>query len=682
VPRFSGHKHGGMQRFLLAVLPLVACTSASPKKEVPLTASATLPQAARLLATPAADFTALCEATLSNARAEITALKALPATAGLDVLKAYDAATTKLQNMSARVGLAREVHPEAAFREAAEACEQKLEAFGVELAQDRGVYESLARLDVKSVDAVTAHYLGKTLREFRRAGVDKDDATRAKVKTLNESLVKTGQAFGRNIRDDVRTVKMTAAQVDGLPADWRAAHPAGADGLVAVTTNTPDFLPVMLYAKDTAAREALWRAHRTRAFPANVDVLKELLRLRHELATLLGYRSWAHYATETRMVGDEKAAAEFIAKGESATKRRAEADMAVLLERKRKDVPAATAVEPWEHDFYEDRVKSEQYGLDTQALRPYFEYGRVKQGVMATTAKLFGIRFQPVTDAKVWHPAVETFDIFEGSERLGRIHLDMHPRDNKYKHAAQFGLTTGRAGVELPEAVLVCNFPPAGGLMQHSEVETFFHEFGHLLHEIFAGRQAWGGVSGIKTEWDFVEVPSMLLQEWPLDAEVLKGFATHHQTGEVIPPSLVAQLKRAKEFGVGLSQRRQFFLSAVSFMLHTTPPGFDTTEVLKTQQQRFLPFRREWVEGTHFEMAFGHLDGYSATYYTYQWSTVIAKDLLTQFKQAGMLDAATALKYRREVLDAAGSRPAAASVAAFLGRPYTFEAFEGWLNAK
>lgn len=644
--------------------------------------TATLPKGATLLTGAATDFTRACDTALATAKEHLEALKRLEPTAEAQILSRYDDATTALSNMGARCGLAREVHPDDAFRLAAEACEQRLEAFNVELAQDRPLYDALARIDASKADPVTAHLLFKTLREFRRAGVDRDEATRAQVKTLNEELVKVGQAFARNIRDDVRTVKLTQAQLKGLPPDWLEGHRPDSDGAVAVTTNTPDLLPVMLYAQDASAREALWRAARLRAYPANVDVLKTLLSKRHQLATLLGYRSWAHYATETRMVRDERAAADFIANGEKATLQRAKADMAVLIERKRRDVPGATAVEPWEQDFYDDRVKNEQYGLDTQALRSYFEYGTVKQGVLDITGRLFGVRFAQVSDAAVWHPTVETYDIYEGQERLGRVHLDMHPRDNKYKHAAQFGLTTGRAGKELPEAVLVCNFPQPGGLLQHSEVETFFHEFGHLLHEIFAGRQPYGGVSGIKTEWDFVEVPSMLLQEWPLDASVLKTFARHHQSGETMPDALIAQLKRAKSFGLGLFERRQFYLAAVSLELHQRAPGFDAGEVVKELQDRFMPFRREWAPGTHFELSFGHLDGYSATYYTYLWSTVIAKDLLTRFAEKGMLDAPTAQRYRQQVLEAGGSRDAAASVEAFLGRPYNFSAFEAWLQTQ
>jgi len=642
----------------------------------------TTPKAASLLSTTPAEFTKVCDDALARSKELVAKLKALPHGQDEQTLELYDEVVDTMSNAGARSGLAKEVHPDQAFRDAAEACEQRLEAYNVELSLDRELYDALARVDAKALDPVASFWLFKTLREFRRAGVDRDEATRAKVKALNEELVKLGQAFGRNIRDDVRTVKADPADLAGLPADWLAAHPKGADGKIAVTTNTPEYLPVLTYAKGVKLREELWRAYRDRAYPKNAEVLSQLLAKRHELATLLGYETWAAYITETKMVKSAEAARSFIEQGRAATEARAKADMAQLVERKKKDVPNAAGIEPWEHQFYEDRVRAESYGLDSQALRPYFEYGSVERGVMSITSKLFGVRYVKVTDAKVWHPDVETFDVFEGDTLIGRIHLDMHPREGKYKHAAQFGLTVGRAGHELPEAVLVCNFARPGELMEFTQVETFFHEFGHLLHEVFAGRQRWAGVAGVRTEWDFVEVPSMLLQEWPLDSAALKTFARHHQSGEPIPDALLSQLKRAKEFGAGLDARRQFFLSAVSLAFHEKKPGFDTSATLQEVQEKFLPFRREWMPGSHFELGFGHLDGYSAIYYTYQWSTVIAKDLLTRFREKGMLDADVATEYRKKVLDRGGSVEADQLVRDFLGRPHSFAAYEAWLNQK
>jgi thimet oligopeptidase len=216
--------------------------------------------------------------------------------------------------------------------------------------------------------------------------------------------------------------------------------------------------------------------------------------------------------------------------------------------------------------------------------------------------------------------------------------------------------------------------------MTHDEVETFFHEFGHLLHHVFSGRQEWYDISGIKTEMDFVETPSMLLQQWPSNPAVLAKFARHHETNEPIPADMVEKLRASKDFGQALNVRRQMFLSSVSLEYYRREPGFDLEKVLAELQARFAPFRSEWREGTHFELAFGHLDEYSAAYYTYMWSLVIAKDLEAQFQKSGYLDTATATSYRKAVLEPGGSRPAAVLVKGFLGRDYSFEAFQRFLD--
>jgi thimet oligopeptidase len=301
---------------------------------------------------------------------------------------------------------------------------------------------------------------------------------------------------------------------------------------------------------------------------------------------------------------------------------------------------------------------------------------------MDITSRMWGITYVPVKDASVWHPEVETYDVTENGTLLGRIYLDMHPREDKFKHAAQFDLVAGQAGKRYPEGTLVCNFPRPGELMTHDDVETFFHEFGHLLHHVFAGHQQWRGITGISTEWDFVETPSMLLQQWPTTPAVLQEFARHHQTGEAIPTALVEKLRASKEFGKGLWTRRQMFLAAVSLDYYSREPGFDTTEALKKLQEKYSPFRHEHREGTYFQLSFGHLEGYSAAYYTYAWSLVIAKDLETEFQKNGYLDPATTMKYRKTVLEPGGSKPAAELVKDFLGRPYGFEAYRQYMDAK
>jgi thimet oligopeptidase len=341
-------------------------------------------------------------------------------------------------------------------------------------------------------------------------------------------------------------------------------------------------------------------------------------------------------------------------------------------------------VKPWDASYLNDRIKAEQYGVNASEVRPYFQYENVKNAVLATTGKLFGIRYQRVTDAKVWHPDVETYDVYEGARMLGRIYLDMHPRENKYKHYANFGVLRGKEGVALPEGALICNFakPTASdpGLLEYNDVVTFFHEFGHLLHGVLGGHQRWAGISGIANERDFVEAPSQMLEEWARDPKTLQSFAIHYQTKKPIPLELAGKLRAADDYGRGLFVRQQMYYAATSLNFHNRDPkGLDTTQLSAQLQEKYTPYK--YVPGTYFHESFGHLDGYSAVYYTYMWSLVIAKDMFSAFNAQGdIMKPEMAAKYRHAVLEPGGSKPAAKLVEDFLGRPYSFKPYETWLN--
>ena len=646
----------------------------------------------------AAELSAFCEERLARVAALRTELLAVRGNPVAKALEPFDRIAAELDAVANAASLLRSVHPGEDVRHAAEACEQKAADAATKLSLDREVFDALfgaagsdgtldaafEKLELRGADEAARQLAFRTLRDFRRAGVNRDEATRGKIRKLQEELVVVGQRFDANIRNDVRSIRVAPDRLAGLPEDWIRAHPPAADGLVTVTTDYPDYYPFMSYAKDGEARRELYIAAKNRAVPANLDVLRELLAKRHELATLLGYPDWASYVTEDKMIGSAKAAREFVEKIAKVSEKRMRADLERLLARKRKDVPDAKTVEDWERMYYEDRVQAEEYRFDAQAVRPYFEYGRVKQGLFDVTAKMFGLRYERAA-AATWHADVEAWDVFEaeGGRRVGRFYLDMHPRDGKYKHAAMFPVVTGVEGVQAPEAALVCNFTRARdgapALLEHDDVKTFFHEFGHLLHHLLGGHQRWAGLSGIRTEWDFVEAPSQMLEEWVWDAATLRTFAKHHETGEPIPEETVGRMRAASDFGKGLQVRHQMYYAALSLSLYDRDPArLDTTALSRELQNRYSPF--PYVDGTYMQASFGHLDGYSAIYYTYMWSLVIAKDLFSAFQADGLLDPGVAARYRDEVLAPGGSRDAEKLVERFLGRKPSFDAYERWLD--
>ena len=631
--------------------------------------------AASLLSGSPDAFVRASSEALARARAAVARVKSLPPS--LQTLRAWDEATAASGDASARASLLRSVHPDSAMRDAGERCEQEAEALSTELALDPEVYAPLSRVNAAGEDDATRWYLFRVLRDFRRAGVDKDPQTRARARALNEELVRIGQEFQRNIRDDVRSIQVSAAELEGLPADYVRAHASGV-----VTTDSPDYVPFMTYSRSSRARERLWKIYRQRAHPANSMVLDRMLGRRHELARLLGYESWAAYVTEDKMIGSARAAADFIERIAGASEARAGKDYESLLARKRRDQPSAERVDAWDSEALKERVRAEQLGFDSQSVRPYFELGRVMDGIFETTARMFGIEYRRLSDAPVWHSDVSAWEVVEQGRTLGRFFLDLFPREGKYKHAAQFTLASGVREGALPEGALVCNFQRPGAepaLLDHGEVVTFFHEFGHLLHHLFGGNTLWAGLSGVRTEWDFVEAPSQMLEEWCWDASVLRRFARHVETGEPIPADLVERMRAADEFGKGLRVRQQMFYAATSLRFHDRDPReLDTTALAAGLQERYTPFRH--VPGTYFQESFGHLEGYSAIYYTYMWSLVIAKDLFGVFRRDGLLNPAAAARYRRAILEPGGGAPAAKLVESFLGRPASFDAFTEWLN--
>jgi thimet oligopeptidase len=577
------------------------------------------------------------------------------------------------------------VHKQAAVRDAANRAYLAADSFTTDLSLNRSLYEAFERLDVSKQDDETKYAVLKILRDFRRAGVNRDEATRAKIKALNDEISQIGTTFDRNINEDVRKIAVSEPkELVGLPPDYVAAHPVK-DGAITITTSYPDALPIFQYARNDDVRCRLRKEFDDRGYPKNLEILKQLLEKRYDLARILGYENYEVYVMENKMIGSAKAAEEFVEKISQAAETRMNQDYQLLIHRKKEDLPDAMELEPWDTSYYIERVRTEQYAFDSQELRPYLRFENVRDGLFDITGKLFGLRYKHLTDVRVWDKSVECYDVYEGRCRLGRFYLDLHPREGKFSHAAQFSVVVGMKGVQLPQAVLVCNFPDpeksAGpALMEHSDVVTFFHEFGHLLHAILSGRSRWLETSMEGIEFDFIEAPSQMLEEWARQSEGLRRFAKHHSTGALIPEELIKRMEHAQAVGRGLSVRRQIFFAALSLAYYShDPAGMDTTAIARELNRTYYPV--PWHEGTHFQCNFGHLNGYSAAYYTYMWSLVIAKNLFSKFLDSrSIMDRKTAKRYRNTILEAGSIRPASEMVRDFLERDPSFDAFQAWLN--
>ncbi|NHN54422.1 Zn-dependent oligopeptidase [Calidifontibacter sp. DB0510] len=615
-----------------------------------------------------------CGGGLERARGLVDALKSSPPSDGMDVLRAWNDISIELANAALPASLFAQVHTDADVRDAADEHAQRVDAYSTELGLDLELFGILDGVDDAGFDADAARLIGKIRRDFRRAGVDQPEHVRTRLQELAELELKAGQEFSKNIRNGVRSISVPPEALEGMPSDWLEAHPAGDDGLVTVTTDYPDSIPLITYCASADTRRAMTMERLNIAWPANDAVLQRLLQLRQEHAELLGYSDWADYDAEVKMIRTGAAIQEFVDRISAAAKDRALADKQVVLDRLRLDRPDAVDIDAADLTYYAELVRKEQYAVDAQETRTYFRFPAVRQGLLDVTARLFGVEWRPVADAQVWHEDVAAYEVVRYGTRIGRIYLDLHPREGKYKHAAQFTLAPGVSGRQLSEGVLVCNF--SRGLMEHSEVVTLFHEFGHLVHTVLGGDQEWVRFSGVATEWDFVEAPSQMLEEWAWDHDVLATFA-RNDAGDVIPAELVDKMRKADDFGKGFQARTQMFYAALSVAAHRDSPS-DLTELLREKQAAYSVF--PYVEDTHFHCSFGHLDGYSSGYYTYMWSLVIAKDMFSAFDRADLFDPAVANRYRDTVLAQGGRKDAADLVEDFLGRPYTFDAYANWLD--
>jgi thimet oligopeptidase len=597
-------------------------------------------------------------------------------------LRLYDVAIEQLSLAGAQAGILNSVAADKAVRDQAQMEAQRIAMAGSALSLNRAVYDALTAIDLAGVDAATRHYVERTLLGYRLAGVDKDQATRDRLQALHEKATKHALDFSRNIQEGAKTIEAQPAELEGLPADYIARHPANGEGRVILSTDPPDMQPVMTFAGSAALRERMFLAYNTRAYPANQQVLLDLLATRQEIATVLGFRSWADLATADQMMKSAANVRTFLAKLNDASREGAEREHELILGFVQTRQPGKKEIDIVSRGYWYEQFRRAEFDFDSQSVRPYFPYAQVEAGVLETAARLFKIEFRS-SQAQGWDPAVSVFDVYEGGALVGRFYLDMHPREGKDKWFSAAPVVTGVDGRYLPEAALICNFPGGDGedpgLLQYSDVVTYFHEFGHLMHAILGGRTKWAGLSGFATEGDFIEVPSQMLEEFFRDEKLLQAFAKHYETGEILPSDTIRKMKLAGSFGRADWVRAQLYYTTLSLDLHDQDPAhLNLDEITRRLYQGLQPWN--WVEGNRMYASFGHLTGYSSNYYTYAFDKVIALDFFAQFDPADLLGCEAGAKYRTTVLEQGGSKPGREMVRDFLGRDEEFSAFSKWLN--
>ena len=601
-----------------------------------------------------------------------------PATA-TRTFKSYDALQALLAEMAGELNLIAQTSSSGDLRQAAENCENQVAAEATDVQLSRPIFDRLTAIPLLGLDPNTRQVLKRTLLEFRLAGVNMDAPTRNRIAAVQKEITATGLEFERNVRDDTsETVFDTPAALTGMPKDYLDAHRPGPDGKIHISTAYPDTIPILYSASLETIRRAVYMTFSRRAWPVNGPVLGRLLSQRAELARLLGQPNFAAVALGDKMLSTPAAAQAFIDQANAAAIAGTHGAAAEELARWRKIDPAATAVYRWNADYVDQLLFKEKYDVDADQVRRYFTYARTRDGIFALVHNLFGSDIRPWR-TPVWDKDVTAWQIYDGKRLIGRFYLDPFPRPNKYSHASDFPIRRGVGGLSIPLAALVTNFP-ASGPMDHEDVVTFIHEFGHLLHAMYSGHQRWAADDMSNLENDFIEAPSQFLEEWAWDYPTLARFAIDDQ-GKPISAELVAKMNLARLVQNSLDARTQIYQSAAALDIYMQPPaGVDPDAIWRRAQNVFG--LRPFAEGTHSWASFTHLNGYPAAYYTYVWSKAVAVDLFSRFRNAGTGNRATALAYRRTVLEPGASRPAARLINDFLGRPLRLDAYRRVLGGK
>lgn len=537
--------------------------------------------------------------------------------------------------------------------------------------------------EAKKLTGYKAKFLDETLKDFRRNGMELPEEKRKELKKLKDKLSEVCVAFDANIGKAKGEMLIDENETGGLPDDFKKQRRKD-NGKYLIDLTYPSYRAFMKYAESDNRRKELYKMYLNRAVPENLDLLKDMLILRKKIANMLGFETFAHYKLNDKMAKNPDNVWNFENELKQNLKTKAQYDFDELLAEKKKFTNSnASTINAWEASFYTNKVLENKYQVDDRLVKEYFELNNVISGLFKISQHLFDVDFREIKKPNVWHIEVRGFEVYQDEKLKGRFYLDLFPRDNKYQHAAMFPQISGRMtpnGYQCPVAALVCNFPKPNvdtpSLLPHSEVETLFHEFGHLLHHILTNSEL-ASMAGTSVAHDFVETPSQMFENWAWQYDSLKLFAKHYKTDEILPKSLHNKMFAAKTAGSGLFTIQQIFYGTIDMTLHHKYDAENdkktTREIIKQLQNEITYYK--FVEDTNFEAAFGHLNGYAASYYGYLWSLVFSEDVFSVFEAKGLMNKETGKRYRDIIVAPGSTRNEMEILIEFLGREPNQEAF-------
>ncbi|MGA2698535.1 MAG: M3 family metallopeptidase [Methanoregula sp.] len=629
------------------------------------------------------EITALCDAAISATTASLARITALPPKKrSIDTtLLAFETAMADFGDATLPLTLMGYVYPDPKIAAEGSACEEKAGMFVVSVYTRRDLYDAIKPAIPRTPEE--SRLLAETLRQFKKNGLALPDDRLAIVRAKKEQLTKLEVEFTANLNNDTSSLDFSAAELDGVPGEALATFARTENGLFRVTTKYPDYIPVMQNAKSTVTRKRLYSAFVNRQAESNTRLLTEAIEVRRQCAKELGYASWADYRLDGRMAKSTGTVLAFLDGLKAPLKEKIRCDLAALLSLKKELEPGADRVDPWDLAYLSEQERKRKFALDDEAIRKYFPFERVVQGMFDCFGPLFGARFAEVTGAEVWAKGVSLCRVINAADdrTLAYIYFDMFPRDGKYGHMMMVPLIAGRQtpdGYSVPVTAIVGNFRAPSNelpsLLTHDDVEGLFHEFGHALHGSLT-RVPYASLAGSSVEWDFVETPSQALENWAWEPAVLDEISGNYANPkEKLPAPLRDRIIAARDLGAGLTYTRMLVISTEDMAFHTADGPVDLTGIADRTYSDLMGIPP--LEGGHEPATIGHfMGGYDAGYYSYLWAEVYALNVFARFKKDGLFNAATGAAYRHWILEQGNMQDGTELLSGFLEKEPGMDVF-------
>lgn len=623
-------------------------------------------------------ITAACTQAIDDARDRAAKWAAMPLDqVATEVLNKWDEGNIAIEDIVGPAAILANVHTDKKTRDAANDCLVRITSLQTEIFQNEELYKRVVA--VKPSTPVQEKFKRDLLEGFEDSGVTLPKDKRARAKEITDRIAALSDEFSKNIRENATKLTFTMAEAKGLPQSYIDRTKDG-KGNIVVGFDYPDFVPFMSSAENEEARHRYYVEYQKRGTARNLAILDEVDSLRKELAALYGYPSFATYVTRRRMVENPETVDKFLRDVSKAVTDVEKRDLEEIRKLKSETLGtplAQTKLNRWDLNYWRDRLRDKRYSIDQEATRKYFPTPAAQAWLLDITQRLYGVTFEPAV-VPLWHPDVQYFDVKDSKsgEFIGGVYLDLFPRDGKYKHAAAWPVRgVSRHAGRKPISVLVTNFDRTG--LTFDEVETFFHEFGHVMHGVLSETE-YNQHAGTNTQLDFVEAPSQIYEEWARDPEALKLLKAHCPGCPEVDSATLDRLNAARKFGRGIDYARQHQYAAFDMAL-AGPKVEKSLDVWK-RIEGASPLG--YVSGSEFPGTFGHLtSGYAAGYYGYMWSEVIGLDMLSAWN-GHLLDPAVGMKFRKTILARGGEQPARIIVEQFLGRPVNSDAFFADITGK